>query len=449
MGAIQLATDFDTGSRQSVGNDTAATVFSFTAGNSTNTTSAWIGNIGDGRSLYDFGQSGLGVSDVNWLSPQSQDAIELDALLAAFAVNHGIQAAPNATHVEGGSLREGPSTTSYDRQTSVYQSSSRQVQLVSDSEAIQSCSTTDFVPSPNPTENRYYVDGDGARAPFGGRSHDRDSAAGMEVLQAAESDNTVCLHSPDPPVVHFLVPMAAYDNLIRAIVAEGQLQCLDISMAELPTHQQTLLYVTQYFRNFHPIFPFLRKCMFPDHVAREWLLLLAVIVVGSKFTQHQEGKEQGESLFRLLSVILRRRRYGYGLGYDNGEEDIPFVPGQQKKPYTCPSLQLLQAGILNIACMLHSGNNTFVQRAFVERHYLVEACHSLQLIAQTTSDKELRDMMNQNRHGIVHKWLMRESEIRTGMMIWVSHLLPLNLDRFSDHYSFLIPCSCTSTTQSR
>ncbi|KAH7345995.1 hypothetical protein BKA66DRAFT_324502 [Pyrenochaeta sp. MPI-SDFR-AT-0127] len=417
--AIQLAAGFDSASSFAVGPDTTAAVFSCAVEIPADPTPTWLSGVANSRDLYEFGQSGLGVSDVNWLSPQSQDAVDLDALLEGFAVAHGIQGAPHAMRDQGGSLGQGLITISNDQQTSACQPSPQQVQLVPESGAMPSCNTTDFVPSPNPTENRFYVDGDGARAPFGGRSHDRDSVAGVEASQEVESENATCLHPPCSRTVHPLVPPAAHDSLIRAIVAEAQLQSLDITLAELPSHQQTQLYVAQYFSNFHPIFPFLRKSLFPEHASREWLLLLAVTVVGSKFVQRREGQRPSESLSRLLGVILRRHRYGYGLGYDDdGEEHVLFVPGQKIKGHACPNLQIIQAGILNIACMLHSGNNTLVQRAFVERHYLVEACHSLQLIAQTTEEKELEDLMKFNRHQAVHKWLARESEIRTGMMIW-------------------------------
>jgi hypothetical protein len=75
---------------------------------------------------------------------------------------------------------------------------------------------------------------------------------------------------------------------------------------------------------------------------------------------------------------------------------------------------------LNIACMLHSGKKALVECALVERHYLVEACHSLRLLVQPRKSYDPRTATDLDHNSFLHDWQTKESKIRTGMMIWVS-----------------------------
>ncbi|PVI04243.1 hypothetical protein DM02DRAFT_519122 [Periconia macrospinosa] len=350
-------------------------------------------------------QLGLGLSSVNWMSPQYELAVDWNALLSGYAPNNGTQ--QGIENDRGGLLEEGG-----DQQTGPDHQMQQQMQTEVD--LGPSRSTVGSAISSNSTEGRYYVDGSGARAPFGGRSHNRDSIGGIEPPHENVSSDTFSLPSLGYPEPDLLCSAVAYDNLIQTLVAETQLQALHIDNASLPSRAQIQLYVRQYFKNFHPIFPFLRKSSFADDAQMESLLLLAVSVVGARYTRRLQGIEPGEMLFRLLNTILRRRRYGYGFYCDDGVDNSSFVPGQRMEKPHSPSLQMLQAGILNVACMMHSDKKALVESAFVERHYLVEACHSMELISQ---DPE-RSSTQQHGQEFMKNWILRESQIRTGMMIW-------------------------------
>jgi hypothetical protein len=68
----------------------------------------------------------------------------------------------------------------------------------------------------------------------------------------------------------------------------------------------------------------------------------------------------------------------------------------------------------------HSGRKNLMERANLERHYLVEICNSMGLI----SDKHVTELISGatelTGQETVRGWLEQESRIRTGMMIWVA-----------------------------
>lgn len=377
---------------------------------------SWMGTMSAIDNAYDINhpdQLGLGVSEVNWMSPQYELAVDWDALLSGYAANTGMQ--QGMGNERGISMAEGG-----DQRTSMNHQYQQQIQTELQSEPPRSIVSSSI--SSNSTEGRYYVDGAGARAPFGGRSHNRDSIVGIEALPEYVSGNTASRESPGSPghpESGLICSTMAYNKLVQTLVAEIQLQAFDIDNANLPSHGQMQRYVLQYFKKFHPIFPFLRQSSFADDAQSEPLLLLAVSVVGARYTRRLQGSESGEILFRLLNAMLRRRRYGYGFYCDDGNDDASFSPGLLIEPRLSPSLHMLQAGILNVACKMHSAKKCLIDSAFVERHYLVEACHSMKLTSRDYEDNIQWNAAKQNEHDFLSKWILREKEIRTGMMIWV------------------------------
>jgi hypothetical protein len=384
-----------------------------------NTTMTWMEPVGGIVNLYDnsqFEQPGLGVSSVNWMSPEYDLTIDWDALLPGYAENnsvlHGIQG-------NGGNRAE----DSEIRVASISQDLPRQLQTALDSENIRSRSVVGSAVSSNSSEGRYYVDGSGARAPFGGRAHNRDSIGTIATLHEAHSNEAASVESPEHSAAELICSTAAYGSLIHAIESERQ-RPHHTDIPYLPSRLQMEVYVRHYFKHFHPIFPFLRKFSFVNDAMTEPLLLLAVSVVGSRYTRRLHGSDSGEELFRLLDIILRRRRYGYTSTCNVENEDAPFIPDQRVQAHVHPSLQMLQAGILHVMCMMHSGKRVLVERAFVDRHYLAEACHSLGLISQSHEYEDRGSPSQLLSQEYIDKWIKRESEARTGMMIWVPLSFP-------------------------
>lgn len=390
---------------------------------------SWMRTIGAIDYVYDINQSdqlGGGVSGVNWMSPQYELAVDWDALLSD-------SAAPNGMQQGMGNKCERSIAEGGDQRASM--NHQYQQPIPTEPESEPPCSIVSATMSSS-TEFRYYVDGAGARAPFGGRSHNRDSVAGIQLLHEKTSGDNTSLQSRRYSEAGMICSTMAYNNLVQTLVAEIQLQNLDIDNDDLLSHAQMQRYVLQYFKNFHPIFPFLRQSSFADDAQSEPLLLLAVCVIGARYTRRLQGSELGEVLLRLLNTILRRRRYGYGLYSDDGIDDTSFAPNHPIKPRLSPSLHMLQAGILNVACMMHSGKSYLVESAFVERHYLVEACHSMELISQNSGDISRENPQQQYGQEFIKKWILHESEIRTGMMIWVCRF-PISI--FESHLTPPVP----------
>jgi hypothetical protein len=377
---------------------------------------AWTSNYVSATGLDDFNQPGLGALGVNWISPQYQDEIDWDAILVGFPRTHDGERQQDISSQVALETVNG-----FD--SNLHQQPQQVLQPTLESDIARSSNDTASSATPKPTENIYYVDGTGARAPFGGRSHCRGSVVTVQEIREADSDNAV---SPIALVAHYICPQAAYDNLTHHLLSGQHRYHFDPSSTPFPSRSQIQLYVDHYFENFHPIFPFIHKSTFAHAASDEWLLLLAVAAVGSRYTLRNRDKGTGKRLLTLLNAALRHRRHGYETGDDDSASDDGFVPGQCAKPHVCPSLILLQAGILNVLLLQHSGKKSFVERAMVERHYLVEACHSLELISRSPKDKHTTSTTDYAGHNALEDWLVQESEIRVGMMIWVRALRSLD-----------------------
>ncbi|KAL5119901.1 hypothetical protein ACEQ8H_002263 [Pleosporales sp. CAS-2024a] len=321
---------------------------------------SWTPSVPD---LGAFEHPGLSALGVNWMSLQFlDDAVWTEMLVSLATDAHpGYQAYANG-HVD----------------SNIREQQQQQPQLQTqhpDPETPQSYHRNPAAGHPGV----YYVDGDGARAPFGGKY----SAAATSNPSSTGSVNSC------------LCTQAAYENMIRAILAECSRHSNGSRPPTLPTISDMNLYTNAYFDHFHSIFPFLRKSDFPVVAANEWLLLLAVAAVGSRYSRCQ----QSGFLCNALDSVLQHRKYGF-------ESD------------TLPSLTTLQAGILNIVLLQYSGIERLMNRAAVDRHYLIEACNSLRLITCPTAAENTARPEDRHETENLRQWLKKESKRRTGMMIW-------------------------------
>jgi hypothetical protein len=369
----------------------------------------WTSNYNGTAEICAFDQPDLGPLGVNWMSPQYQDNIDWDALLAGFVVNARTYDQNRGTNVDGR-----PPVLQ-----NAYQESSQPLQQPSETESTRAYNVTASAPASVPIEGRYYVDGTGARAPFGGRVHGRGSVEANENERHVESGDMV---SPSMTATHSLCSQAAYANLVRQVVSGYQCHGIDLSNTTFPVLNRMQHYVHLYFEFFYPIFPFIRKVAFGHMASTEWVLLLAVATVGSRYMRREEGRIPGDLLFAILDATLKHLEYGYKEQGGDEHIDATFVPTHQATTSTCPSLPLLQAGILNIMLLQHSNKKALVERSFIERHYLVEACHSLDLLSCTPGDRDMQSATCHRQQESIDNWIVRETGIRVGMMIWVTNL---------------------------
>ncbi|KAI1525638.1 Fungal-trans domain containing protein, partial [Pyrenophora tritici-repentis] len=363
---------------------------------------AWSTNGGYAASIDNMVPPGLGLLDTNWLSPQHRDPADMDA----FLMNLGNVAHDN---VEQWAC---PALTAPAQEATAAIQPPPHTNLHNLNATSRTWVATSAFPS-KISGNRYYVDGTGARAPFGGKIQDSNSSKSTQLHEAeANIPNT-----PDEILESIsLCPPEAYQSLLDGIATEGQSCMIGIEPSELPTQMQISICVGHYFEKFHPVFPFLRRSSFAHDVSNDWHLLLAVAVIGSKYMHHSPHSQLKESLSRLLSAILTRYKYGLESSGEVNDADTPYTPGCTKANRVCPNLSTLQAGILNIVCLLHSRKKLAVERAFVDRHYLVEACHSMELLTNTTRFGSLAELTKYDN--MARAWLAQELKVRTGMMIW-------------------------------
>lgn len=369
----------------------------------------WTTNFSDDANLGVFDQPNLSALGVNWISPQYQEDVDWNAILAGFNTNSQLG---EETRNEVVIQVEPTHAVDLHQQQQQSQQQSHEV------ETTQSPNFTVSGASSKSADNAYYVDGDGARAPFGGRICGRGLIVADHQQPEVLSDDSISSPSTLATMSRCLCPQAAYDNLIHHISSERQYCDLGPSFSSFPSISQVQIYVRYYFDYFHPIFPFLRKSSFSHIVSSEWLLLLAVAVVGSRYTLREQEADSGDMLLTTLDAALRLHKYELGLEHTARSNDL-FLPGESATIHTCPYLATLQASILNVLLLQHSGRRSLVERALLERHYLVEACHSRGLISRKPPTEHGSCAEDCTGRDVVRCWLERESKIRTGMMIWV------------------------------
>jgi hypothetical protein len=372
---------------------------------------AWTTNFNDDSNLGVFEQPNFNALGVNWISPQNQDDVDWNAILAGFATN-----AQPCEQPRDGVILVADSMQEDDSRPQQQQPQEGQYHAL---EQTRSPTVTVSGASSKSAENAYYVDGDGARAPFGGRICERGSILDNVQLLEALPDDPMSPASPPVAAGRSLCPQAAYDNLVHHVSLEHEQCNFGPNYASFPSIAQVQLYIRYYFDYFHPIFPFLRKSAFSHITCREWLLLLAVATVGSRYVHREQDPGSREMLFTILNDVLRRRKYGFEPTYATRSDDL-FLPGEYEASDTHPDLSTLQASILNILLLQHSGRKRLVERAILERHFLVEACQSMQLISNKPVAGHVSGAADLAGRETVRGWYEQESKIRTGMMIWVA-----------------------------
>jgi hypothetical protein len=413
----------------------------------------WTNDYGDSNNICGFDQPDLSALGVNWLSPQYENDIDWDAILGGFTASAQIH--QDSRLSEARVAMTAGKTVEYASDS--LQQSHDILQHTPGIQHAQTCSTIVSATTPTSVDNIYYVDGTGARAPFGGRSHGRKPLNGVQAPAGFDHRVTRSSSPAISQIADKFCPQTAYDELLKHVSRERQHHELDFgSDDDFPSIGRLQLYVQHYFEEFHPIFPFVRNTA-PNHsTPYAWLLLLAVTAVGSRYSQQQQQQQQDKNSKNMLATILDaalyRRRYGFGTGYRETSEES-FTTSQGEKFDTHPNLSILQAGILNVIILQNSGRKVLVERALIDRHYLFQACNSLQLLSYRPPTESLGHSTNATELENVRQWLERETEIRVGMMIWVrryrSPSTKMSLTFIDSRLHLSLPIQCQTSSGSR
>ncbi|KAH7148343.1 hypothetical protein EDB81DRAFT_856071 [Dactylonectria macrodidyma] len=282
------------------------------------------------------------------------------------------------------------------------------------------------------TAGLLYVEGTVSRAPFRGRLPRRVSVLHTEgslpldgsnysltpVSEAAAATDTDAAADPFDNFVSVL----AYENMCREIQNETEAFGSDVEPPSL-VHVRRFVYL--YFEEFHPIYPFLRPSSSLFEQPGNWILLLAISAVGSRYSSEGSTK----ALASLVEKVLDR-------GTLNMKSSNPQGIWVPDRDHLRPKIDLaiLQTEVLNVTLMVHSGEEDLMERAFIRHCHLVERCKSMNLLSRTPPTVSPAASAHED---VVATWLEAQSEIRAGMMVWLldsilayelnrSHLLQLN-----------------------
>lgn len=385
----------------------------------------WTANPGFNQTastLYDFTQPSLGLSGINWMSPQEYQLGDWDTQLADFLRQREDPAINASFPFFFPDSNSGPPTNQlYDASMDLGIISNPQVDLSQNMSAPQAethrtpTSSEGGSKKSTSTEGNYYVDGSGARVAFGGRRKQRFSIANVDVLHEEDIPET-----PSSATTDNLVSQAAYEFMMAGIR-----EVTSQESAQRPLLSYTLIqsFVRQYFESFHTAFPFIRPVTLRE-LSHDWTLLLAVATAGSRYSRRSQGHHFSDSLLDALHKRLRRLMYEPA----SMDDTTPFAPGQSIRGQSRPRLQTVQARILGVTCMLHSGRKTLMDSALVDRQYLVEACGSLGLLSPSVESRSTGPMHRGTKSG---DWLPREDHTRTGIMVWVSRAISVAVGRYT------------------
>ncbi|KAH7116300.1 hypothetical protein EDB81DRAFT_701895 [Dactylonectria macrodidyma] len=373
-----------------------------------------------------FGGEVLGMSAVNWLSPQYQNVLEWDNQMAAVpyggigSTNMGFYSPFNAVEPVRDPLQPAmdgdaqpldpammfPPQAPHNRTTEMEKTTSSSVR-----------SSTGSLTS-KMTEGRLYVDGNTARAPFRGRLAHRYSILSITpsedgVAEAAtpQSEGVIATTSKDSRTSQAeMVSDYAYQNMLQKVQSDIQRNSLGLDSTTIPSVAHIRIFVRLYFENFHPTCPFLQKSSDLFDQPENWVLLLAVSAVGAGYSREAQSLTSRGIMFDLVQKHAMVRIQGSQI--DSG--DLWTPSGLEPTP-DCPDLPSLQAGILTLLCMAHSGNNNMTKWAIENRHHLVQQCKAMQLLSE--SEYQINPVTGRQLQ--ISRWLEIESRIRTGMMIWL------------------------------
>jgi hypothetical protein len=261
-----------------------------------------------------------------------------------------------------------------------------------------------------------YVDGGEARAPFPIRSSLQQHQGAKDLSTHRQGPFTVQGNERSSPAEagFSLVTHSAYDNLVQHIRREVAHPLIDIDTTRFPSHQRIAELARLYFTNFHPIFPFIRRTDFHRKSAKHWILLLAVAAIGTKYAKPNTLESSSDDvLSHTLDMILKTHIHSTQEQLEGCAWNVML----DEPEMTHLGLPMLQALILNVIKKLHSGNKTLAKRALIERYYLVTECTRMRLLSSAPDETS----MGFTDDARASAWVRKQSRLRTGMMIWVSH----------------------------
>ncbi|KAH7236175.1 hypothetical protein BKA59DRAFT_496496 [Fusarium tricinctum] len=258
------------------------------------------------------------------------------------------------------------------------------------------------------TEGALYVEGSVARAPFRGQLRH----SGASVVEAVSPELThEASNSPEEiesrDSCSNYVSDTLYSEMVTTLGREAEIHGLGSETTLIPSLGHIRCFVRLYYENFHPAFPFLRNSPSVWKDLGSWIILLAVSIIGAKYI----GDPWSSSMSRLLERILSQR-----LDSNPKDGDDNWVPGGFQ-PRNRLDLATIQAAILNSIYRLHSGQKGMIESALSQRLVLIEECRRIGFLSHVPVNVDPESTHNSD--ATITAWLQAQSELRTGLMIWI------------------------------
>lgn len=257
--------------------------------------------------------------------------------------------------------------------------------------------------------NRFYVNGDGARAslrpplPTDASSSHCVSDTHEHPSPAAEREQATSAEGQFPL------------ELYRVVSENLQAESSKFTGNELPSYDQVSCWVRLYLEYFHSTFPFLRQLELFDGNT-DWVLVLAVATVGAFLSTSSEAGRIRHPLMETLEQVVTHRLDSVQ-SRQNIENDW-MLPAAARREGS-GDLAILQATVLTTICLLHCGRKDKISSAMTARHRLVDACHSMQLLSAPPPQYLNGSAEDPRRWCRI--WYKTQASIRLGLMIWASH----------------------------
>ncbi|KFY29507.1 hypothetical protein V493_02326 [Pseudogymnoascus sp. VKM F-4281 (FW-2241)] len=283
-----------------------------------------------------------------------------------------------------------------------------------------STNATGSVTSSNPP-SKYYVDSVGARASTQGIRRKRRSS------RVANESNSECVqnhrpsqynHQTQPQISAGLekensltfewVTYELYDDLLRNIgIQDSDHSTLD--PLRFPSLAQLNDLCQVFFDKFHPRLPLIPKIAF-QLVSGMWILVLAVAAVGATFSYTSAPQNPQDMLASYLRAAIEAKVYSTDSDSPSMSTEITqWSSGSEDKMF------ILQARILSVVMMIHSGSTILLRKALMEFSALVACSRRLKLLRPYKqkpfafeADGELRQQDD---------WLEAETRCRAGYTI--------------------------------
>ncbi|KFY99104.1 hypothetical protein V500_01476 [Pseudogymnoascus sp. VKM F-4518 (FW-2643)] len=398
------------------------------------------GNIG---SLYNY-------SRINWLPPNDISHIDQTfgaaSLQSAGSSHASAQDAftngPRAQNIQ--SSPRSATTGHFDESYLESYANSRNIGLASGRskpfslERIPSIAT---VGSPSDA-SMYYVDGDSAHSPVLSH-HKHPNQAPVPVFGGqGSSPLSPTLENIHTQLTEYTHPQiwVAEESYVALIDYLKYTSRRDISLSytdSFPSLKELNEFVGLYFDRFHESFPLLHKASFLNN--RDGCVLeLSIAAIGACYVGTSYARKCSESLHELVNKLLEIATSSY---YNPSE--FPGVFGLRTYPQRPTRLQ---ARILNVLGMFHSGNPKLSSLAREGRAILVTTCIENKLLSSNHYDG-WQACLGTDEEGdrFLQQWLEGEMKCRAGYFVWMLDCMMAYESDFRTHMDLLdgkapLPC---------